>query len=60
MDSKQLDALVAGLRIRERTAVLCARLGINPLTDREKTKELMETMLDVATESWLSARALGR
>ena len=59
MTAEQISTLVADLKIRECTAELCARLEIYPLADRKKCKQIMETMLDVAIEGWLSAKALG-
>lgn len=60
MDAETIQAIATDLRIRERTAELCTLMGINPLTHREQCQALMETLLDVAIEGWLSAKALGR
>jgi hypothetical protein len=35
-------------------------LNIIPLRDREQVEMLMQELLDVAMEGWLSATALGR
>jgi hypothetical protein len=59
MNAEQIRALAADLRVRERTEELCAVLGLNPLAHRDRCEALMQTMLDVAIESWLSAKALG-
>ena len=58
MNADEIRALASDLRVRERTEALCALLNINPLRDRERVAMLMQEMLDVAIEGWLSARAL--
>lgn len=60
MNSEQIQALAADLRVRQRTETLCAVLNLNPLRDREQVELLIQELLDVAMEGWLSAKVLGR
>jgi len=60
MNAEEIRSLAADLRVRERTETLCTLLNINPLRDRRQVEMLMQEMLDVAIEGWLSAKALGR
>jgi hypothetical protein len=60
MNAEPIRALATDLRVRERTEELCTMLNINPLCDRAQVAMLMQEMLDVAIEGWLSAKALGR
>ena len=52
--------MAADLRVRERTEKLRAVLGLNTEQHGDKVKLLMQEILDVAIEGWLSARVLGR
>jgi hypothetical protein len=46
--------------VRERTEELCAVIGLNTVQHGDKVKLLMQEMLDVAVEGWLSTKTPGQ